>query len=108
MRSCQNVSTDTILALDAEAAGLAPSTNAGHDMLHLDDELAGLVEAADMAAAQAGAHPTKPEPASPVPGEVSVVLCNISAVPRKVQLHLMSTQRCLTQSTMQNQAAADI
>ena len=39
-------------------------------MLHLDDELAGLIEAADMAAAQAGAHPTKAEPVAPVPGEV--------------------------------------
>ena len=39
------------------------------DMLHLDDEVAGLVEAADMAADQAGAHPTKAEPASTVPGE---------------------------------------
>ena len=40
-------------------------------MLRLDDEMAGLIEAADMAADQAGAHPTKPEPASPVAGEVS-------------------------------------
>ena len=39
-------------------------------MLHLDDEIAGLVEAADMPAAQAGAHTTKPEPASPVAGEL--------------------------------------
>ena len=42
-------------------------------MLRLDDEMAGLMEAADMAADQAGAHPTKPEPASPVAGEASSV-----------------------------------
>ena len=76
-----------MLVLDAETAGLAPSENAGHVMLHLDDEIAGLVEAVDMPADQAGAHTTKPKPASPVPGEVPVVLCIISAVLRKVQLH---------------------
>ena len=42
-------------------------------MLHLDDELAGLMEAADMPADQHGTHSTKPEPVSPVPGEGSVV-----------------------------------
>ena len=41
-------------------------------MLRLDDELAGLVEAADMPVAQAGAHTTKPEPVSPVPGQLAV------------------------------------
>ena len=35
-----------------------------HDMLRLDDELAGLVEAADTSADPHGAHTTKPEPAS--------------------------------------------
>lgn len=64
-----------MLVLNAGTAGLAPSENAGHVMLHLDDELAGLVEGADMPADQARAHSSKPEPASPVPGEVSVVLC---------------------------------
>ena len=48
-------------------AGAGPNER---DMLHLDDELAGLVEAADMPAAQAGAHPIQREPASSVPGEV--------------------------------------
>ena len=38
-------------------------------LLRLDDEIAGLLEAADMPAAQAGPHPTKPEAASPVAGE---------------------------------------
>ena len=42
-------------------------------MLHLDDELAGLVEAADTPADQHGTHSTKPEPAWSVRGEVSVV-----------------------------------
>ena len=45
---------------------------AERDMLHLDDELAGLIEAADMPADQHGAHTTKPEPTSSVPGEDSV------------------------------------
>ena len=43
---------------------------AERDMLHLDDELAGLMEAADMPADQAGPHSTKPEPVVSVPGEV--------------------------------------
>ena len=42
---------------------------ASHVMLHLSDELAGLVEAADVPAGQDRTHPTKPESASPVPGE---------------------------------------
>ena len=41
-------------------------------MLRLDDELAGLIEAADTLADQGGAHPTRPEPASPVAGELSL------------------------------------
>ena len=53
---------------------------AERDMLHLDDELAGLLEAADMPAAQAGPHPTKPEPASPVPGEVWAAFSKSAAV----------------------------
>ena len=47
---------------------------AERDMLHLDDELAGLIEAADMPADSHGTHSTKPEPASQGPGEGSVVL----------------------------------
>ena len=43
------------------------------DMLHLDDELAGLIEAADMPADQHGVLSTKPEPASTVPGEIIVL-----------------------------------
>ena len=39
------------------------------DMLHLDDELAGLLEAADMPAVQAEAHTTKTEAASSLPGD---------------------------------------
>ena len=38
-------------------------------MLHLDDELAGLIEAADTRTGQDGAHSAKPEPAVSVPGE---------------------------------------
>ena len=57
-----------MLDLDAGMAGL--SEDAKHEMLHLDDELAGLIEAADVPADPAGAHITKPEPASPVPGRL--------------------------------------
>ena len=39
------------------------------DMLHLDDELAGLVEAADTPADQHGAHTTVPGLPPPVPGQ---------------------------------------
>ena len=63
-------------------------------MLRLDDELAGLVEAADMPAGQAGAHSNKPEPASFVPGKSLVVLGKGSTVLRKVWLHFVSIQRC--------------
>ena len=41
-------------------------------MLRLDDEMAGLIEAADTPADHAGAHPTKPEPASSVAGNVTL------------------------------------
>ena len=34
-----------------QTAGLAPFGNAGHVRLHLDDEIAGVVEAADITAA---------------------------------------------------------
>ena len=78
--SCSDVSTDVLLDLDAETAGWASSEDAEHVMLHLNDEIAGLIEAADMPAAQAGAHSTKPETASLVPGKNSVVVCMASAV----------------------------
>ena len=42
-------------------------------MLHLDDELAGLIEAAEMPAGQDRTHSAKPEPAVLVPGEVLIV-----------------------------------
>ena len=51
---------------------------ASNVMLHLDDELAGLLEAADMPADQAGAHSTKPEPASPGTGECIVSAAALS------------------------------
>ena len=73
---------------------MAPSEDAEHGMLHLDDEIAGLVEAADMPADHSGAHTMKPEPASSVAGKGSVVLDMGSTVLRKVQLHLVSIQWC--------------
>ena len=42
-------------------------------MLCMDDELAGLIEAADAPADQHGARTTKPEPVSPVPGQLPAV-----------------------------------
>ena len=39
-------------------------------MLRLDDEMAGLIEAADTAADQHGTHSSKPEPAVSMPGKV--------------------------------------
>ena len=42
---------------------------AERDMLHLDDELAGLVEAADKSADKHEMHTTKPEPLPSAPGE---------------------------------------
>ena len=43
---------------------------AERDMLHLDDELAGLIAAAETPAEHGGVHPSKPEAASSVPGEL--------------------------------------
>ena len=55
----------------AGSASVAKQRDLGQStMLCMEDELTGLIEAADMPANQAGAHPTKPEPASPVPGEL--------------------------------------
>ena len=61
-----------MLDLDAGMTGLIPFEKAEHPrvMLHLDDELAALIEAADIPADQAAAHSTKPEAVSPEPGEV--------------------------------------
>ena len=56
-----------------------PPTNgesAERDMLHLDDEVAGLIAAADMPAGQAARHSMKPEAAPSVPGEGSVTQSN--------------------------------
>ena len=66
------------------------------DMLHLDDELAGLIEAADTPAGQAGAHSTKPEPALSVAGEDSVEPNQKFAVltmPLQCQLWVYVTKR---------------
>ena len=66
-------SADVVLDLHAGIAGLALPEDTKHGMLHLDDEIAGLIEAADTAADQAGAPSAKPEPAASVPGEGSFV-----------------------------------
>ena len=52
-------------------AGLAAPEDAERDMLHLDDELAGLIEAADTPAGQAGPQSTKPEIVSLMAGEAA-------------------------------------
>ena len=69
--SCAHVSAGTLLSSDAGIAGLAPSKGAERVMLCLDDELAGLIEAADMPADQHGTHTTQPDAVSLVPGEIS-------------------------------------
>ena len=48
-------------------------------MLRLDDEVSGLIEAADTPADQAGAHSTKPEPISPVSGQLPDVQSRLAA-----------------------------
>ena len=83
-----DVSTYVMLDLSAETVDLGSSEDV---MLSLDDELAGLIAAADMPADQAGAHSTKPEPASLVPGKDSVVSDKGLAVIRKSPLHLVIT-----------------
>lgn len=63
-------------------AGLAAPEDAERDMLHLDDELAGLIEAADVPAGQDRTHTTKPEPVSPVAGQLRIkcllMRCNMA------------------------------
>ena len=50
------------------------------DMLHLDDELAGLIAAADAPADQHVTHSAKPEPVVSLPGEVVAAHSNSAAV----------------------------
>lgn len=61
-------------------AGLAPSESAEHVMLRLDDELAGLLEAAEVPADQDKSHSSQPDAVTPVLGETPGVL-SISARP---------------------------
>lgn len=84
--SCSDVSTDVLLDLDAETAGLASSEDAEHVMLHLNDEIAGLIEAADIPADQAGAHSTKPEPATLVLGMLQMCLVRLQLCLARVRL----------------------
>lgn len=49
-------------------AGMAPSGDAEHAMLRLDDEIAGLIEAAEVPAVQHGTHSS--DAVSTVPGEL--------------------------------------
>ena len=70
-----------MLDLGAEIAGPTQLGNAGHGMLRLDDELAGLMEAAEVPAESHRAHTTKPGPS--VPGEASPVPRRGLLVPRK-------------------------
>ena len=66
---CAHVNADVVLHLHAGMTGLIPAENAESDMLRLDDEVAGLIEAADMPADQAGANAPKAELVPPMPGE---------------------------------------
>ena len=70
---CANVLPSTSNAEQTGPAQSEPSFAqvSERDMLRLDDELAGLIEAADTPAVQDGRHSIKPEPASSVPGELA-------------------------------------
>ena len=74
----QSDSEQTVLSY----AGLVAPEDAERAMLHLDDEIAGLLEAADMPAGQDRTHTTKPEPASPVAGQLHteclLMRCNMA------------------------------
>ena len=50
------------------------------DMLHLDDEMAGLIEAADTPVDGRAVHSARPEASSSVPGESSLVMTVLSAL----------------------------
>ena len=72
--------SDIMLSSDAGIADLAPSQGAERDMLRLDDELAGLIEAADVPVAQDKMHSPKPDAVSLVPGELSTAHHQSAAV----------------------------
>ena len=84
-----------MLNMLADMAGLAPSGDTERGMLRLDDEMAGLTEAADTPAGQDGTHSSKPEPVSSAPGESQVMhstcCASWSALPicSKVQLSFL-------------------
>ena len=71
-----------------------------HDMLRLDDELAGLMEAADMPADQHGAHSTRPEPVSPMPGEIFTVGQYVSCMVGDIMLHAVQCLEVVLYCTM--------
>ena len=80
----------------------ADENPAERDMLNLDDELAGLIEAADTPAEQARTHSTKPEATVPAPGEVmlaknkSAAVVPISYYDGRFAMHLPKVQRTVT------------
>ena len=72
------------------------------DTLHLDDELAGLIEAADTPADGHTAHVRKPEPTSLMQGEGSVEQsqkCAVVVMPLQCQLWLYVTRLTLCAAT---------
>ena len=71
--SCAHVNADVVLHLHAGMTGSIPAENAERDMLRLDDELAGLIEAADPPADPDRTHSTKPEAAPSMPGEAPLM-----------------------------------
>lgn len=85
MPSYAHVNAGVVLHLHAGMTGLIPAENAESGMLRLDDEVAGLIEAADMPADQAGANAPKPEPVPPMPGEAQFMHSMFAAArPRTV------------------------
>ena len=67
----QAVPMSVLLSCCILYAGMPSSEDAEHVMLCLDDEIAGLVEAADVPADQHGAHSS--DAVSPVPGGIAAL-----------------------------------
>ena len=67
-----------LVSLPAGIVDLAPSEGAEHVMLCLDDEMAGLIEAADVPAGQDKSH--SPQPGAQLPAEVPSAQSKSAAV----------------------------
>ena len=68
-RLCQAVPKTVLMSFGLDA-GVAASENAEHVMLRMDDEIAGLIAAAEVPADHNKAHTSQPDAVSPVLGEI--------------------------------------